>query len=151
MISSQPRIILCSLLSGLVLLTLEGIASAQVLETSSIPTIDNVSCSENAQTASSQTASTPTKPNAKPAPLPAGVANAVLKQARSRSTQKTPPTIVRAEPQTWPDGCLGLSEPDQFCTQMLTPGWRVTVQTESKQTVYRANETGTVVKQENKP
>ncbi|WP_448560587.1 hypothetical protein [Trichothermofontia sp.] len=35
--------------------------------------------------------------------------------------------VEQAEPHTWPDGCLGLATPEQFCTQALVPGWRVTV------------------------
>lgn len=35
--------------------------------------------------------------------------------------------IVRTEAATWPDGCLGLAEPGQVCSQALVAGWLVVV------------------------
>lgn len=32
-----------------------------------------------------------------------------------------------AEAVEWPDGCLGVSEPDLMCTQVIVPGWRILV------------------------
>jgi len=31
--------------------------------------------------------------------------------------------VIHLEPRTWPDGCLGLAEPGQVCTQALIDGW----------------------------
>jgi hypothetical protein len=37
-------------------------------------------------------------------------------------------TLVKAEPVDWTDGCLGLGGPAESCLQVITPGFRVTVQ-----------------------
>ena len=33
-------------------------------------------------------------------------------------------TLVSVEPVSWPNACLGVSEPDRVCAQAITPGWR---------------------------
>lgn len=47
-----------------------------------------------------------------------------------------------AQPQTWPDGCLGLAKADEFCTQVLVAGWRLVLEQGSKTWVYRTDLTG---------
>ena len=88
---------------------------------------------------------TPTdNPNPK---LPKSVKNAVL-QAASQHLQ-TPILqikLTQAEPQTWNDGCLNLATPDEFCTQALVPGWRITVSQANQSLVYHTNATGSVVR-----
>ncbi len=32
---------------------------------------------------------------------------------------------VSVTPQEWPDSCLGLAESDEFCAQVITPGYEV--------------------------
>ncbi|MEB3336555.1 MAG: hypothetical protein VKJ46_03765 [Leptolyngbyaceae bacterium] len=82
--------------------------------------------------------------------LPPKVSAAVLKQAAKRSgLPQSALRIVQAEAKTWPDGCLGIREPDVFCTQALVPGWRVVVAAGSQRWVYRTNGSGSVVSQEN--
>lgn len=54
--------------------------------------------------------------------------------------------IVSTDRRTWPDGCLGLAEPDEFCTQVLVAGWQVTVQSGERVFVYRTDESGSIVK-----
>jgi hypothetical protein len=34
-------------------------------------------------------------------------------------------TIVNIVPVDWPDGCLGVSNPEMMCTMVITPGYRV--------------------------
>src|SRR5512138_1600769 len=41
-------------------------------------------------------------------------------------------TLVKVEPVDWPDSCLGLPGADEMCAQMITPGFRVTVQQGNK-------------------
>jgi outer membrane lipoprotein-sorting protein len=56
--------------------------------------------------------------------------------------------IVKSEAADWPDACLGLSGPDEFCAQMMTPGWSVSV-TDGQQTwQYRTDLDVTQVRQE---
>jgi hypothetical protein len=79
--------------------------------------------------------------------LPRSLANAVLQEAADRfQVDKSDLEIVAAERREWPDGCLGLADSEQFCTQATVPGWRVTVTGNGRRWVYRTNATGSVVK-----
>ncbi|PSB03994.1 hypothetical protein [Merismopedia glauca] len=79
--------------------------------------------------------------------LTKAVADAVLADVQNRF-QINPNSlkIITAERRSWSDGCLGLADPGQFCTEAIVPGWRVTVAGNSQQWVYRTNSTGSVVK-----
>ncbi|MGA9381165.1 MAG: hypothetical protein WBV73_20580, partial [Phormidium sp.] len=57
--------------------------------------------------------------------------------------------ITNYKQETWPNGCLGISEPDQICTQALVPGWRITVTDGQKTWVYRTDNRGRNVRLEN--
>lgn len=66
--------------------------------------------------------------------VPANVTQSVL-QHLSKQT-KIPINqlkIQNTKSMTWPDGCLGLAKPDEFCTQMLVQGWQVIVAHEKHQ------------------
>ena len=52
------------------------------------------------------------------------------------------------EPMEWPDGCLGLPEPDEACTQAVTPGWLLVFTADGQEYRFRADQTGTVIRQE---
>lgn len=56
--------------------------------------------------------------------------------------------VIRSEPQTWPDGCLGLGEADEICTQALVQGWLVTVTDGETTWRYRTDQTGSQVRLE---
>lgn len=56
--------------------------------------------------------------------------------------------IVSIDRQTWPDGCLGLAQPGQLCTQALVEGWRVTAQANNQTWIYRTDATGTTLRRE---
>ena len=79
--------------------------------------------------------------------LPESVKNAVL-QAASEDLELpiSQLKIIQAQPQTWNDGCLNLAGADEFCTQALVPGWRVTVDAVDKTLVYHTNRTGSAVR-----
>lgn len=81
--------------------------------------------------------------------LPPEVKNAVLEDL-SRRTNKTVAalTILEAQKQTWSDGCLGLAQPDELCTQVITPGWQVVVSDGQENWTYRTDNTGSLVKLE---
>jgi hypothetical protein len=84
--------------------------------------------------------------------LPPNIQSAVLSDASQRTKQPVATfRIIEAEEHTWSDSCLGLSEPDQFCAQMLTPGWQVIVTDGKKEWVYRTNTSGNLVKLEESP
>jgi hypothetical protein len=79
--------------------------------------------------------------------LPESVKNAVLEAVSQRlELPVSQLKIVEAVPQTWNDGCLNLAAADEFCTQALVPGWRVTVQAPDQILVYHTNSTGSAVR-----
>jgi len=47
--------------------------------------------------------------------------------------------ITAVESADWPDACLGLAAPDEFCAQMITPGWAVTVTNGQQTWQYRTD------------
>jgi hypothetical protein len=84
------------------------------------------------------------------APLPTSVMTFVRQDLSRRLA--VPPTqfrILDAQPQTWPDGCLGLAQPTEVCTRALVPGWRVRVTQGEQVWVYRTNQTGSRLRLEN--
>lgn len=85
-----------------------------------------------------------------PLNLPKPIAAAVLRKVSQQTGQPTSAfNILRAERQTWPDGCLGLSQPGISCTQALVEGWQVTVERaggDHQRFVYRTNKSGSLVK-----
>ncbi len=54
--------------------------------------------------------------------------------------------VIHIGQQTWPDGCLGLSEPDVLCTMALVPGWRVVVSNGAQEWTYRTDDQGQIIK-----
>lgn len=53
--------------------------------------------------------------------------------------------VVRVESRQWPDGCLGLSEPGQACTQTVVGGYEVVLSAEGQQYTYRTDSEGNLV------
>ena len=53
--------------------------------------------------------------------------------------------IVSTEAVEWPDSCLGISEDDTACAEVITPGYRVVLEGMGNQVEYRTNEEGTVI------
>ena len=79
--------------------------------------------------------------------LPDAVARAVLQDASMKASLPAEKLrILKAEPQNWPDGCLGLASPDTICTQAVVKGWRVTVVSGQRHLIYRTNDSGSLVK-----
>lgn len=84
--------------------------------------------------------------------LPNSVAQAVLQAAAKLSNLPSEQLrIVQAKQKDWPDGCLGLAEPETFCTQIVVSGWEVKVAASGRGTyVYRTNNSGSLVKLDNR-
>jgi hypothetical protein len=73
--------------------------------------------------------------------------NSVIAAARQDLSRKTNISVNRlqiqaAQPQTWPDGCLGLAKPGELCTQALVQGWRIILTDKQKTWVYRTDSSG---------
>ncbi len=92
--------------------------------------------------------------------LPQSVANAVLQDAANQQGKSLNQfEIIQSQSRVWPDSCLGLSSPNQVCSQGQVPGWQVTVRprqgsgqpwvyhTNASGDVLRLNQTGTTVAQ----
>jgi hypothetical protein len=79
--------------------------------------------------------------------LPRRVEAAVLRDASKRwqiSIQDL--KIVESTPQTWNNGCLGVSQPGEICTQALVPGWKVVVSDGKQKWVYHTNSNGRLLR-----
>ncbi|MFM1841882.1 MAG: hypothetical protein RLZZ490_618 [Cyanobacteriota bacterium] len=75
--------------------------------------------------------------------LPQAIADKILQDLAQRTDQ--PPSafkIQSSEKTQWPNSCLGLAKPDEFCAQMITPGWRVEVNDGKKVWIYRTDQRG---------
>jgi len=53
--------------------------------------------------------------------------------------------VVRSEAVEWPDGCLGLAGPGVMCIQVITPGYRVTLEANGQTYLYHTNTDGSLV------
>ncbi|MEB3214312.1 MAG: hypothetical protein VKL39_23385, partial [Leptolyngbyaceae bacterium] len=58
-------------------------------------------------------------------------------------------TVVTAHAETWSDSCLGLGGPAESCLAVVTPGWYVEVSDGTITRIYRTDETGQSIRQEN--
>ncbi len=56
--------------------------------------------------------------------------------------------IEKIKRMDWPNSCLGLPGPEETCTQVIIPGWLLTFEIDGQEYKYRADETGTVIRQE---
>jgi len=77
------------------------------------------------------------------------LANAVLKDLSHKA--KIPVMklkITDYTPKIWSDGCLGLPQPNEFCTQALVHGWRITLSGGRHIWVYRTDQVGRVLRLE---
>lgn len=73
------------------------------------------------------------------------VITAVLEDASQRSGLPTSAfQEITAERKTWSDGCLGVHEPGQACTQALVPGWRITLSHDSQTWIYHTSTDGRI-------
>ena len=56
--------------------------------------------------------------------------------------------ITSYTPKIWSDGCLGLPQPDEFCTQALVHGWHITLSDGRQTWVYRTDQVGRALRLE---
>ena len=74
---------------------------------------------------------------------------AAVKAAEDLSRQLGVPvseiSFLKIEQVDWPDGCLGVHQPDQMCVQMITPGYQVILEVEGQQYEYHTNLDGSYV------
>lgn len=56
--------------------------------------------------------------------------------------------IVEVEKRTWPNGCLGVPQPGEYCPPAKVEGWRVVISDGSHTLVYRTSLSGDRLRQE---
>lgn len=56
--------------------------------------------------------------------------------------------ITMMEEREWPNGCLGLEEPDEMCTEALVNGYLFQAEAEGQTFTYRTNSNGTAIREE---
>ena len=56
--------------------------------------------------------------------------------------------LESVEQTDWPNGCLGLPEPEEVCTEVITPGWLLAFSADDQEYRFRADQTGSVIRQE---
>jgi hypothetical protein len=84
--------------------------------------------------------------------LPPKVAKAVVTDLAK--LQKIPPEklkVVKYSQESWSDGCLGLPQPEEICSQAIVEGWRVVVSDGSEEWIYRTDKSGKNVRLESPP
>lgn len=70
---------------------------------------------------------------------------AISELARNLGLSEDQIRIVSTEAVEWPDSCLGISEDDTACAEVITPGYSVILDVNGNQVEYRTNEDGTVL------
>lgn len=81
--------------------------------------------------------------------VPSKIADA-LRQDVSRRTRIAAEklSVIEGSRKTWTDGCLGLAQGGEICTQALVEGWRVVVSDGHKSWIYRTDAEGRVIRLE---
>ena len=85
---------------------------------------------------------TPAQPaNEAPVNSPA-VQASIAALAKQLNVEPQAITVISVAEVEWPDGCLGLSKPDQMCTQVIVPGYRVILEVNGTQYEVRTSLNG---------
>lgn len=85
----------------------------------------------------------PAAENAPVGPLPAEVEAVVALYAESQGVAPDSLQVVSYEAVEFPDGCLGAATPGEMCTAMITPGYKIVVESNGTQTTIHSNLEGT--------
>ena len=56
--------------------------------------------------------------------------------------------VKEAIRKTWPNGCLGLAEPNELCSQALVEGWQIVISYQNRTWIYRTDSTGLNIRSE---
>ena len=81
--------------------------------------------------------------------LPPEVAVAIQNQiSETLGVQVDQVQIESVEQRDWSDSCLGLGGANESCAQVITPGWLVVLNVNGTEYRYRADQTGTTIRQE---
>lgn len=81
-------------------------------------------------------------------PYPPAVAAAIAWLSETDGIDPGSVSVIGYEPVDWPDGCLGLGGPDEICAAVITPGWKIALQSGDVPVIVRTDELGAVVRPE---
>ncbi len=71
--------------------------------------------------------------------LPVEVWTLVQEDVERRGEDGAALVLESAEAVDWPDACLGISEPDRMCAQVIVPGYRILVRLAGTPYEYRTD------------
>ena len=81
--------------------------------------------------------------------LPPKVAKAVIADvAKQQNISPEKLKVTKYSRESWSDGCLGLPQPEEICSQAIVEGWRVVVSDGSQKWIYRTDASGRNVRLE---
>lgn len=83
-------------------------------------------------------------------PVPQGVGAVRKAVARRLGVGEGSVIILEAQERTWPDSCLGFLSKEVLCAQVITPGYRVTLQAKGETFIYRTNADGSTMQEESR-
>lgn len=81
-------------------------------------------------------------------PYPPAVAAAIAWLSQASGVDPGAVRVIGYEPVDWPDACLGLAEADELCASVITPGWKIVLQTDTQPVIIRTDELGAVARAE---
>jgi hypothetical protein len=56
-------------------------------------------------------------------------------------------TILSAEQVEWPNACLGLAGEDEMCAEVITPGWKIVLESGDKEYTFHTDLSGENMRQ----
>jgi hypothetical protein len=81
-------------------------------------------------------------------PPPQAVVEVTLKFSQDTGISMDEIMIIDYEEVDWPDACLGISQEDQACAQVITPGYRVVLAANGEEYTFRSDLDGMLIIQE---
>ena len=109
------------------------------------PVTPNPASTNPTETAANQPP-TPTPAEGKTLPPAAALAaQKMLAEKLNLSTAEI--EIQKVEPVDWPNACLGAAAPDEFCAQVITPGFRVILAANGQTYEYHTDREGSQIRQ----
>lgn len=54
--------------------------------------------------------------------------------------------IIKLEPVEWPNACIGASQPDEMCAQVITPGYQIQVDINGRTYIMNSDASGKVIR-----
>ena len=82
-------------------------------------------------------------------PVPEAVAKVRSQVAKDLGVNEGVVIVMSAYERKWSDSCLGLGGPAESCLQAITPGYEVTVAANGQEYVYRTNQDGSAIREQN--